>query len=80
LGSALESETISQDDQPSHSLGLQNASDSIVVRDVDASRNENEVKNNLRWKEIAVRIDDMSRFWFPLSYSIVLAIILSEAF
>ena len=35
--------------------------------------------NNLKWKEFAASIDDFSRIWFPLTYSIILAIFLAEA-
>ncbi|KAL7482427.1 hypothetical protein ACHAW6_008102, partial [Cyclotella cf. meneghiniana] len=50
-GSEFECERISQDDQLPQSLSRENASDSIVVPDVDAFINEDEVNNNRRWKE-----------------------------
>jgi hypothetical protein len=58
------------------SLGIRRAS----MRDVDDFLNEDEFENNLKWKRIAARVDDVSRNIFPLSYTIVLAILLAEIF
>ena len=50
-----------------------------LVRDADDFLNEDELMNNLKWKEYAVLVDDISRFWFPLLYSISASIILARA-
>ena len=50
-----------------------------LVRDADDFLNEDELMNNLKWREYAVLVDDISRFWFPLLYSISASIILARA-
>ena len=50
-----------------------------VMRDADDFLNEQELENNLRWKEYAAIVDDFSRFWFPLIYAIAVACILARA-
>lgn len=66
------------------SLGMRNqferAESSFVMRDVDDFLNEEEFENNLKWKRIAARVDDVSRNIFPLTYTIVLAVLLAEIF
>ena len=57
---------------------LERASSSFAMRDADDFLNEDEAMNNLKWKKIAAKVDDVSRFWFPLLYTITLAIILAE--
>lgn len=50
-----------------------------IVRDADDFLNEDELMNNLKWREYAVLVDDMSRFWFPILYTISASIILARA-
>eukprot|EP00956_Cyclotella_meneghiniana_P024349 scaffold48787_cov89-Cyclotella_meneghiniana.AAC.6 len=52
--------------------------DAARALDADDFLNEGEAINNLKWKEYAVKADYFSRFWFPLAYSIALAIIWKE--
>lgn len=50
-----------------------------LMRDANDFQNVHEIENNTKWKAYAARIDDVSRTIFPLTYSIVLAIILAQA-
>jgi hypothetical protein len=50
-----------------------------MIRDADDFLNEVEVENNLKWKEYAALIDDVSRFWFPCIYFVACSIILAKA-
>lgn len=49
-----------------------------VSRDADDYQDEHEMKNNLKWKYVAARIDDVARFWIPISYVVALAIIFAK--
>lgn len=51
-----------------------------VPKNADDFHNEQELENNLKWKLVAARIDDVSRFWIPLAYIISLSIIMAEVF
>jgi hypothetical protein len=71
---------VAEDNSPSLRSQFQRSETVIMAKDASDFMNEKEVENNIRWKVIAARVDDASRFWFPLAYSITLAIILSEVF
>jgi len=51
-----------------------------IPRDANDFTNEEEQLNNMKWKHVASRIDDVARFWVPLAYVISLSIILAEVF
>ena len=51
----------------------------ILGRDADDFKNAKEMENNLKWQKFARVIDDISRVFFPLAFSIALASILSKA-
>ena len=59
--------------ESSHSLGLS-------PRDADDFYNEEEVENNMYWKQCAARIDDVARFWIPFAFIVALSIVLAEVF
>jgi hypothetical protein len=50
-----------------------------IRMDADDFLNGEEVVNNLKWKEYALLVDDVSRFWFPCIYFISCAIVLAKA-
>jgi len=50
----------------------------IAPRDADDFNDDEELENNLKWKVVAARIDDVARFWIPLSFIVALAVILVE--
>lgn len=52
----------------------------MVPRDADDFENEEEIVHNKRWKHTAARIDDVARFWIPLTFFIALAIVISQAY
>ena len=49
-----------------------------IPRNVDDFHDGQELENNLRWKLVASRIDDVARFWIPLAFVITLSIILAD--
>jgi len=49
-----------------------------VSRDAHDYQDEHEMKNNVKWKYVAARIDDVARFWIPISYVVALAIIFAK--
>ena len=57
----------------------ESAMNASIIRDADDFINEVEIENNLRWKEYAVLVDDVSRFWFPFVYVIAVSIVLAQA-
>ena len=53
--------------------------DSVQIpRNIDDFYDGQELENNLRWKLVASRIDDVARFWIPLAFVITLSIILAD--
>jgi len=50
----------------------------VGPRDADDFYNEDEIENNLYWKLVAARIDDVARFWIPFTFVICLAVVLAE--
>lgn len=51
-----------------------------VARDADDFHDAAEVENNLKWKQVASRIDDIARLWIPAAFAVALGVILAEAF
>ena len=51
-----------------------------VPRDADDFHDAAEVENNLKWKQVASRIDDIARLWIPAAFAVALGVILAEAF
>ena len=49
-----------------------------VPRDADDFHDGQEVENNMKWKYVAARIDDVARFWIPLAFVVSLSIVLAE--
>ena len=52
--------------------------DNTLPRDADDFQNEEERSNNVRWKLVASRVDDVARFWIPTSYVVIMAIIFAR--
>ena len=52
----------------------------ISPRDADDFNNEEEVENNIYWKQCAARIDDVARFWIPFAFAVSLSIVLAQVF
>mmetsp|Transcript_19495 Transcript_19495/g.41118 ORF Transcript_19495/g.41118 Transcript_19495/m.41118 type:complete len:730 (+) Transcript_19495:122-2311(+) len=50
-----------------------------IPRDADDFRDDQELENNLKWKYVAARIDDVARFWIPLAFVVALSIILAQS-
>lgn len=55
-------------------------SNSVSPRDADDFNCEEELENNMKWKYVAARIDDVARFWIPIAFVIALAVVLAEVF
>lgn len=45
------------------------------IKDANSFLNAKEAKNNLRWKEVASTLDNISRVIFPIGFSILLSIL-----
>ena len=46
----------------------------ILGRDADDFKTAQEMHNNIRWQEVAHRVDDFSRVFVPATYAIFLAV------
>ena len=46
-----------------------------VARDADDFHDAAEVENNLKWKQVASRIDDIARLWIPAAFAVALGVI-----
>lgn len=61
------------------SARIQSSMNVSIIRDADDFINEEEIENNLKWKEYAALVDDVCRFWFPFAYIIAVSIVLAQA-
>ena len=52
----------------------------MVPKNSDDFNDVHEIENNLKWKRVAARVDDVARFWIPTTFIVALCIVLSEAF
>lgn len=49
-----------------------------VSRDANDYQNDQEMKINVKWKLVAAKVDDIARFWIPVSYVVAMAVLFAE--